>query len=86
MYDLSSDPGETSDLSKSQEGKFAELIRDYDDYTQEYGVLEMGINYEPLLEIQSKLQTRIVNAARPWLNAVILLLLVYLAWRRWRFI
>lgn len=86
MYDISSDPGETSDLSKSKPVKFAELIRDYNDYTQEYGVLEMGINYEPLLEIQSKLQTRIVNAARPWLIAIVLLLLGYLALRKWRFI
>jgi len=84
MYDLSVDPGETADLSSTKPSKFAELIRDYDDYTREYGVLEMGINYEPLLEIQNKLQVRIVNALRPWLIAGLLLFIGFVIFRKVR--
>jgi len=84
MYDLSVDPGETADLSSTKPSKFAELIRDYDDYTREYGVLEMGINYEPLLEIQNKLQARIVNAARPWLIGIFVIGLGVFVFRRVR--
>ena len=84
LYDISDDPGETADLARSQPEKFAELIRDYDDYTREHGVLEMGINYEPLNEIQNKLVARIVQAARPWLIAVVFLLLGYIGFRKWR--
>ena len=45
MYDISIDPGETIDLASSQPSKFAELIRDYDDYTQEYGVLAVSYTH-----------------------------------------
>jgi len=74
------DPGEIRDLSQSESQRFAEMIRDYDDYCKKYGVLEMGINYEPLLEIQDKLLTQIGRAARPWLlvlAASLILLLIY---------
>ena len=84
LYNLSNDPGETEDLSNQQPLVFAELIRDYDDYTQEYDVLEMGINYEPLIEIQNKMRTRIANATRPWLIAGVLLFLGFLILNKWR--
>ena len=75
LYNISSDPGETDDLSKAEVTKFAELIKDYDDYTEEYGVLEMGINYEPLNEIQNKLIKQLGDGLKPWLIGFIILIL-----------
>ena len=85
LHNLSVDPGETTDLSKTEPNKFAEMIRDYDDYTKAYGVLEMGINYEPLNEIQNKMVARIGKAIRPWLAVIgvgLVLLFGYRAYRR----
>lgn len=84
MYDLSIDPGETTDLSSAQPSKFAELIRDYDDYTKQYGVLEMGINYEPLTEIQNKLVAQIGKAVRPWFIGIAILLIALISFRKFR--
>ena len=84
LYDISDDPGETADLAAAKPKKFAELIRDYDDYTQAHGVLEMGVNYEPLNEIQNKLVARIGSAVRPWFMAGLFLILGYIGYRKWR--
>lgn len=74
MHNIRIDPGETEDLAQAEPLKFAEMIADYDDYTKSYGVLEMGINYEPLNEIQSKLQGQIGNAIKPWFWGLVALL------------
>lgn len=84
LYNLATDPGETIDLSKSSPFLFAEMIRDYTNYTKEYGVLEMGINYEPFLEIQSKMRVRLANAMRPWLLGFGIILLGFMGYRRFR--
>jgi len=84
MYDIKSDPGEQSNLANVMPDKFAELIKDYDDYTTEYGVLEMGINYEPLLEIQNKLVARLVSAMKPWLVGLLILAVGVFVFKRFR--
>jgi arylsulfatase A-like enzyme len=82
MYNLAKDPGETFDLKAVKPTLFAEMIRHYSEYTTEFGVLEMGINYEPLLEIQNKLIGQIRQSAIPWLIGFVILLI---GWRigRW---
>ena len=82
LYNLKTDPGETHDLKESQPQKFAELIHDYDDYTKKYGVLEMGINYEPLLEIQNKFIAKLGKRIRPWLLVIIAFMFGIIIWRR----
>ena len=82
MYNLKKDPGETYDLKEVQPQKFAELIRDYSDYTEKYGVLEMGINYEPLLEIENKIIVKLGKSIRPWLLGIVVLLIGLIFWRR----
>jgi len=84
LYDLQSDPGETTDLSKSSPTLFSEMVRHYSDYTDEYGVLEMGINYEPLQEIQNKMIAQLKVAAMPWLIGFVVLMLGLFVWRRRR--
>ena len=57
LYNITINPGETDDLSESQSSKFAELIVDYDNYTIEYGVLEMGITTNHLMKSKTKLES-----------------------------
>ena len=84
LYDISKDPGETLDLTHDQPSKFAELIRDYDAYTAKYGVLEMGINYEPLNEIQNKLLAQIGKAMRPWFIGLVIFLIGMALYRKFK--
>ena len=39
LYDISADPGETTDLSKEQPGHLEKLIAAWDDYAVEVGVV-----------------------------------------------
>ena len=75
-------PGETIDLKDVQPQMFAELIRDYDDYTNKFGVMEMGINYQPLDEIQNKFVAKLGKAVRPWLFGFVVLIGGFVFWRR----
>ncbi len=82
LYDIKRDPGETENLAEMNPTKFSELIKDYDEYTKEYGVLEMGINYEPLNEIQNKFRKQLVGAVRPWLITFLCLIIIVIFGRR----
>jgi hypothetical protein len=82
MYNLAKDPGETFDLKAVKPTLFAEMIRHYSEYTTEFGVLEMGINYEPLLEIQNKMVEQIRQSTRPWLIGFVILLIGWRIGRR----
>ena len=84
LYNISKDPGETNDLANTQSSKFSELIKDYDDYTREFGVLEMGINYEPLNEIQNKFIGQLGSAIRPWAIGFLVLVLGSIIFRKIR--
>ncbi|MGB0930475.1 MAG: arylsulfatase [Chitinophagales bacterium] len=81
LYNLTNDPGETTDLSKSSSKLFAEMTRHYSDYTDKYGVLEMGIDYQPLQEIQNKMIAQLKVAAMPWLVGFVVLVLGIFVWR-----
>jgi len=84
LYNLKHDPGEIIDLAKSEPRRFAEMILDYDDYTEKYGVLEMGVHYEPLLEIQNKLAAQIMSAARPWFLGIGAFLIGFILYRKFK--
>lgn len=84
MYNLKNDPGENYDLKSQQPQKFADLIKDYSDYTKKYGVLEMGINYEPLNEIQNKFVAKLGKSIRPWLLGFVALIIGLIYWKRRR--
>lgn len=84
LYNISKDPGETNDLTDVQSSKFSELIKDYDDYTREYGVLEMGINYEPLNEIQNKFIGQLGSSIKPWAIGFLVLVLGSIIFRKIR--
>ncbi|HEY8515075.1 MAG TPA: arylsulfatase [Candidatus Binatia bacterium] len=46
LYDIARDPGETEDLSASRPELVAEMLRDYEAYMQEMGVLPMPEGYD----------------------------------------
>ncbi len=82
LYNLAKDPGETNDLKETQSQLFAEMLQHYSEYTEEFGVLEMDADYEPLLEIQNKLMRNIKKAAIPWLIGALFLTLLFFMRRR----
>ncbi len=84
MYNLKNDPGETYDLKNEQPQKFADLIKDYSNYTKEFGVLEMGINYEPLNEIQNKFIAKFGKSIRLWFLGFVVLIFGLIYWKRRR--
>ncbi|GGB64507.1 arylsulfatase [Blastomonas aquatica] len=51
LFDISSDPGETRDLSEAEPAKFQELMADYRAYASRNGVLEMPEGYDSTTQI-----------------------------------
>ena len=84
LYHLKNDPGETTDLAASQPELFAEMIKEYADYTEEMGVLEMGTQYEAQAELTNKVQAIVLGAVRPWVMGFFALLIGFFTWRRWK--
>jgi len=82
LYNLKKDPGETNDLAQIYPQLFAELIKDYADYTETMGVLEMGTEYEAQMELSNKIRAIISGAVRPWAIAFIISIIGILFWRR----
>ena len=82
LYNIKKDPGETTDLSQSHAPLFAELIKDYADYSKKMGVLEMGTQYEAQLELSNKVQAIVTGAIRPWLIGFFGLMVGIFVWRR----
>jgi len=82
MYNLKTDPGEIIDLKESKPTLFADLIKEYNEYATANGVIEMGINYEPLMELQSKAQKKFAKALAPWLIGAVVLACGFYVWRR----
>ncbi|MDM7956223.1 arylsulfatase [Blastomonas sp.] len=51
LFDISSDPGETRDLSQADPAKFRELMADYRAYARRNGVLDMPDGYDSTQQI-----------------------------------
>ncbi len=84
LYNLAKDPGETNDLAASSPELLQEMINHYSDYAKQVGVVEMEDDYEPLLEIQSKLGRQMKEAALPWVGRFLALVLGFFVIRWWR--
>lgn len=84
LYNLAKDPGETNDLAASSPELLQEMISHYTDYAIQVGVEEMEEDYEPLLEIQSKLVRQIREAVMPWVSRLMALVLGFFVYRWWR--
>ena len=84
LYNLENDPGETNDLAKIKPAVFKEMMGHYMDYTKEYAVLNMFEGYEAVKEVENKFKRKIINAVKPWLIGLGLLLIALLVRRRLR--
>ena len=84
LYDVARDPGETDDLSAARPDVAAELLRDYENYVREMGVLEMPPGYD----VENQLMRNAVKRQlsfygwRLVLVVLVLLGLAFLAVRR----
>lgn len=87
LYDLSKDPGETTDLSEGQPGIREDLLAEYAAYSERVGVLEVPEGYNSIDEVTRHSLARQQERYRPWLIGGGLVLFAVLAgglllWRR----
>ncbi len=78
LFDIARDPGETADLSRERAQLSAELLRDYDDYTRQMGVLPMPPGYDIHRQVVSNAVMRQLGFYG-WQLAIAVLSLVSLA-------
>ena len=45
LYNLADDPGETNDLAKQKPDIFQQLLKHYDEYVADNGVIDLGPDY-----------------------------------------
>jgi len=87
LYDLSKDPGETTDLSASLPEIYDDLSTEYAAYSKRVGVLEVPEGYNSLDEVTRHSLARQAERYRPYLIGVGIALLALIAggvllWRR----
>lgn len=82
LFNLATDPGETTDLSETDAAVFADMMAEWDAYTQRMGVLEMPEGYSSIQAILSNTRARIFENY-PWLYAVLAAAALGLGWIVW---
>lgn len=75
LFDLSVDPGETTDLSAENPDLFAEMRAEYDAYVTEAGVFELGPEDYAEKQLFANLLDRSVSNYWPYLAGLVLALL-----------
>ncbi|MEZ5938258.1 MAG: arylsulfatase [Hyphomonadaceae bacterium] len=73
LYDMTSDPGETTDLSKTQPDLFASMLADYARYEQRMGVLPMPEGYTVTRQLLRNSLLKQAGYMWPWMVAALLL-------------
>jgi arylsulfatase/uncharacterized sulfatase len=76
LFDLSVDPGETTDLSAEQPELFAEMRAEYEAYAAETGVLELGPEDYAEAQVFTNLLAKVVPKYWPYLAGLVLVLLL----------
>lgn len=84
LYNLKNDPGEMQDLTASNKPLFDDMMKEYVQYTEKVGVLEMPAGYSVMGEVQRKFKVQIVNKSKPWLIGLGVLLVGLFIRRRRR--
>jgi arylsulfatase A-like enzyme len=83
LFDLSSDPGETRDLSESRPELFGEMLHEYRLYANRVGVLELPDDYEVEQQIVRNITSKLIGFYWGWMLAGLLVLLLGI-WGAWR--
>jgi arylsulfatase/uncharacterized sulfatase len=76
LFDLSTDPGETTDMSGENPELFAELRAEYEAYVEETGVFELGREDYAEAQLFSNLLERTTSKYWPYLTGLVLTLLI----------
>ncbi|QFU08620.1 Arylsulfatase [Rhodobacteraceae bacterium THAF1] len=76
LFDLPVDPGETTDVADENPELFAELRAEYDAYSQENGVLDLGAEDYAEKQLFSNLLDKVIGKYWAYLAAVVLMLLL----------
>ena len=71
LYDLSVDPGETTDLAGENPELFAEMRAEYEAYSAETGVLDLGAEDYAEAQLFSNLLERVIGKYWPYLAGLI---------------
>lgn len=83
LFNLTQDPGETTDLRNAEPQKLEELLKEYASYTQEMGVLEMPAGYDSKEQLRKNSQTRMSQIYKTEIVtflAIVVLLVLVLFW------
>ncbi len=75
LYDLATDPGETTDLADERPESLRELLTAYDAYATEMGVLEMPRGYDSARQIEKNTRARLLTRYSGIIAAMALVLL-----------
>ncbi|ETX12716.1 sulfatase [Roseivivax halodurans JCM 10272] len=76
LFDLSVDPGETTDVADEQPELFAEMRAEYDAYSEETGVLDLSREDYAEKQLFANLVERTIGTYWPYLAGLLLLLLL----------
>ena len=83
LYNIKTDPGETSDLSATSPDKKSELIADYQAYAARIGVLEMPAGYDSRAQIEANIIAKQLKRYR-WMIALMCVVLIGFLYGIWR--
>ena len=72
LYDLSIDPGETTDLSAQNSELFEEMLAEYGSYAKRVGVYEVGPDEYAITALSKNLQLKVLKKYWPHLLAVLI--------------
>ncbi|MEO0817973.1 MAG: arylsulfatase [Pseudomonadota bacterium] len=83
LFDLSSDPGETRDLSETRPELFGEMLHEYRLYANRVGVLELPDGYQVEQQTVRNIMGKFISFYWGWMLAALVLLAAGL-WGAWR--
>lgn len=75
MYNLKTDPGEVHNLASINPELFKDMLTAYQTYANEFKVLEMAEDYDLMSEVRRKFRVKVINAIKPWLFGLLVILL-----------
>lgn len=86
LYDLSTDPGETTDVSAANIKLFESMVAEYETYSKTVGVIELGPNDSAFKQLFKNVATKALHKYWPHALGVILAIVavLYFAFRKIR--
>lgn len=77
LYDLSVDPGETTDLSASNKALFDEMLAEYASYAQKVGIVEIGPDDNAMKALNSNLIEKVMKKYMPSTQDILTFLIIF---------